>query len=239
MSDFIKYQQQGSYHWTQTNPDPKNMRFNSPLVARYQVMLQVIPANARSGLDIGCGDGYLLHLLLQKTNMTCVVGVDSTALGVKLAQTQLRKQQYSGTWQLVVDSAYSLSFPAGKFDCILMADVIEHLAAPEQAVEQAARLLGHNGTFILSTPNWQPDKTWDQLHVQEFKPAQLESLLSSSFSNIKLFGCWPMFYMKLWKRGSWWRKTLQKTSRAIYNPFQRLTSPPTQAHGQLIAVCRK
>jgi 2-polyprenyl-3-methyl-5-hydroxy-6-metoxy-1,4-benzoquinol methylase len=43
--------------------------------------------------------------------------------------------------------------PGGRFDVILFADVLEHLAAPEDALRAAAKALVRDGIIVASIPN--------------------------------------------------------------------------------------
>jgi SAM-dependent methyltransferase len=46
-----------------------------------------------------------------------------------------------------------LPFRSGTFDVVAMFDFIEHIPAPQRAVEEAARLLRRGGVLVVETPN--------------------------------------------------------------------------------------
>ena len=56
--------------------------------------------------------------------------------------------------QADVDSE-GLPFPAGSFDAILFADVLEHFVDPWRVLRQAATLLAPDGVIVASIPNVQ------------------------------------------------------------------------------------
>ena len=99
-------------------------------------------------LDIGCGTGMMGRFLSE--NRECVVdGVDIDAEAVAIAKPKYRKV---GVFNLEHDTLLG-AFSAEAYDCIVMADVIEHLVHPEQLFEDVKKLLKPNGQFLFSIPN--------------------------------------------------------------------------------------
>jgi SAM-dependent methyltransferase len=54
---------------------------------------------------------------------------------------------------LVAGSIYALPFAGGSFDLLTCNVVMEHLAEPEKALAEVARVLAPGGAFIMNTPN--------------------------------------------------------------------------------------
>ena len=99
-------------------------------------------------LDIGCGSGMMGRYLSE--NNECVVdGVDIGPDAVAIARPKYRKV---GVFNLEKDSLLS-TFAAEAYDCIVMADVIEHLVHPEQLFEDVKKLLKPDGVLLFSIPN--------------------------------------------------------------------------------------
>ena len=99
-------------------------------------------------LDIGCGSGMMGRYLSE--NNECVVdGVDIDPAAVAIARPKYRKV---GVFNLEKDSLLG-SFAAEAYDCIVMADVIEHLVHPEQLFEDVKKLLKPDGILLFSIPN--------------------------------------------------------------------------------------
>ena len=90
-SGFDKYQRLGAYHWAECERSYANyLRFNPPLVARYDFVLQEAKKLRPIGrlLDLGCGDGVLLDRLISLATQVEGLDADETALalaGEKLA----------------------------------------------------------------------------------------------------------------------------------------------------------
>jgi SAM-dependent methyltransferase len=235
---FSKYEGSGAYHWIQADPAWGNASYSAPLVARYHVLIDNLPQTSHNILEVGCGDGYLLYLL-NKRGFNRVVGIDNHPIGIQLAQGQLQRHNHADAYLVSVASAYDLPFSARFFDSVVMADVIEHLDTPEKALREISRVLRQNGVLVLSTPNWQPDRIWDKLHVREFRPEELQKMLAPFFQKVTLFSCWPMWCVRLWERGGRWRRLLNSVARLGFNLFEISTSKVSAEYGQLMAVCWK
>lgn len=235
---FNKYERTGAYHWIETDPRWRNLKYNVPLVARYQAILDHVPQGSRAILDVGCGDGYLIHLL-HRRGLRGLVGIDNDALAVQLARDRLLENDDAAACHVSIASVYNLPLSASSFDCVVMADVIEHLDAQEKALSEVSRVITERGTLVLSTPNWQPDRRWDTSHVIEYRPDELEAVLNGFFGQVTLYGCWPMWCFNLWARGSRWRLLLRYLARLGVNPFRLSSREISLAYGQLIAVCSR
>ena len=232
-----KYERVGAYHWIEADPRWTNPKYNVPLVARYQAILDHVPPTSRSILDVGCGDGYLMHLL-HRRGFRGLVGIDSDSVAVGLAQGKLLEHD-DAVCHASVASVYNLPLPPLSFDSVVMADVIEHLDAPGDALQEVSRVLTPNGALILSTPNWQPDRRWDTSHVREYRPEELQLMLAGSFEEVTLYACWPMSCFRLWARGLVWRQLLRCLARLGINPLAISAERVSLEYGQLIAVCSK
>jgi 2-polyprenyl-3-methyl-5-hydroxy-6-metoxy-1,4-benzoquinol methylase len=107
----------------------------------------LVPPTARSVLDVGCASGALGEAL-KAHGAERVVGIE---LDPELAADA------RGRLDDVVegDVAAVLSEPGGlgSFDCVIAADVLEHLADPWAALRHAVSLLEPGGSAVVSLPN--------------------------------------------------------------------------------------
>jgi len=226
---FKKYDEMGAYHWYECDINSKH--YNPALEARYRVVLKRLN-NSEKILDIGCGDGYLMNLMGSIGNI--VVGIDSEFNGVKNASKKLFK--YKNCF-VVQANCYKLPFDNASFDSVVLADVIEHLQKPEYCISEIRRVLKVNGILILTTPKFRDEYTWDDQHVFEFKPEELQSILRTYFSNIKIIYFWPMFWSNLYATKIGWR-FIKLFSRYFYNPFLAESSNDPEKYGQMLAICQ-
>ncbi len=100
-------------------------------------------------LDIGCGRGEILKQCAQMGAQA--YGIDYAAVAVRMAQDSAAT--IGGVYRA---DAKRLPFPAGRFDRVLMFDIVEHLRQWElhQALLEAGRVLAPGGKLVVHTaPN--------------------------------------------------------------------------------------
>ena len=133
-------------------PDPgEEPRQDAPKDRKYfqqerREIEAMIPAEASRILDIGCGEGMLGRILLQK-GAAEVVGIEADLAVAQKAQENLSRVLQGDIESLV------LSFEDGYFDCIVLADVLEHLKDPLSTMIKLQRYLSDSGTIVASIPN--------------------------------------------------------------------------------------
>ncbi len=119
--------------------------------------------DARSVLDIGCGEGQVARLAAAN-GAARVIGVDPTAAQLTLAQLR------NGGPQYVRSGAAALPFASGAFDAVVACLVFEHIREIDAAIAELARVLVEGGRFLfflnhplLQTPNsgWIDDQILD------------------------------------------------------------------------------
>lgn len=112
-------------------------------VFRHSQALEMVEKGQRV-LDIACGDGLLLSMLVQKG--VVVSGVDFSEEGVK-------KCREKGLDVSVVDiTTESTHFQDNTFDVVIMLDVLEHLYTPEDLLDESVRV--SKKYIIISVPNF-------------------------------------------------------------------------------------
>lgn len=97
-------------------------------------------------LDVGCSSGNFGAELIDRKHCT-VDGIDIDEKDVKLAQNKLRNAYVLNVETDALEHLY------GKYDVILMMDVIEHLVTPAPTLKKIAKLLKPAGSLIFSVPN--------------------------------------------------------------------------------------
>jgi hypothetical protein len=150
-----------------------------------------------SVLEVGMGEGFVSGLLLDRFPRARFSGVDAS--GEDIARVRSRFPRIAAT----VGTAYDLSDVAGTpHDLILCIEVLEHLDAPERAVDSIANArprravvtVPHEPFFRLS--NLAAGKNVrrfgnDPEHIQQFRPRSLRTLLERRFEVLALRGSYP------------------------------------------------
>lgn len=240
---FDQYDQRGAYHWGVSNYSLRRVGgYPSRLAARYKLVLQQLPDGApQRVLDIGCGDGALTHLIAQRDHP--VVGLDPEPAGVRLATRLTQAQTYAHTPVFTGGSAYVLPFENQAIGIVVMADVIEHLEHPQQALTEAHRVLKPGGQLIVSTPQRWPGKILGRYHFQEFTVAELAELLSGIFATVQVIGSEPLAWYELYRHRVLGRRlfgfAINVLSALGLNPFLPQSRQPSLRYGQLTAVAWK
>lgn len=94
-------------------------------------------------LDIGCGDGTVMKALSPHHR---IIGID-LALSRLVSLTQENMSAL-----MVMADAHWLPLKTGQFDCVILAEIIEHLPDPGRALAEARRVLKPGGRVVISTP---------------------------------------------------------------------------------------
>ncbi len=149
---------------------------------------QFVPASARRVLDVGCGAGGLGLLL--KRRLDChVTGIEVHAAAAAVARTNLDR-----VLELDLEQATALPCAPGEFDCIVCADVLEHLRWPARVLEGLRSYLAPSGVLIASIPNvrhaqvviplvlggrweYRDAGVLDRTHLRFFTPIEIGRLL--------------------------------------------------------------
>lgn len=108
-------------------------------------VLRLVPEEARRILDVGCGAGSLGKEL--KKSGAKVFGIEISRNACEAAGKELDK-----TFLCDVEE-FSPPFSDKYFDCIIFADILEHLRDPQTTLEKYRRYLSDNGRAIGSIPN--------------------------------------------------------------------------------------
>jgi 2-polyprenyl-3-methyl-5-hydroxy-6-metoxy-1,4-benzoquinol methylase len=113
-------------------------------------------AQPTSLLDVGCGEGLLVHRWAQRLGEKRVVGIDLEEESIQAgwAERQAPNLEYR------VMQADSLPFAANEFDLVSAIEVLEHLPDPEQTLSEMARCAERH--LLVSVPH---EPLWRALNL--------------------------------------------------------------------------
>jgi predicted TPR repeat methyltransferase len=194
------------------DPETRTRRAGGYETARPDVQFHV-PESARCILEFGCSTGAL-GAAIKRRQEARVVGVEITAEYAAQAAHRLDRV-------IALDIETFLDGPPpdeAPFDCLVAADVLEHLVDPWSVLARAADLLAPGATVIISVPNvlywpaiWQVLRsgrwpredagTFDRTHLRWFTRADaLELVASAGLTAIRVEPRYWTEGWRLWKR---------------------------------------
>ena len=155
---------------------------------RRDEIISAVPGSALTVLDIGCGGGMLGKALKELHEGRRVVGIELNVEAAAYARKYL-----DSVYQADVES-FDPPFSEGEFDCIVFADILEHLKNPWTLVKEYAQFLKPGGKVVTSIPNvrylgilrdliqlgqweYQSEGILDRTHLRFFTRKQFEGLL--------------------------------------------------------------
>lgn len=127
------------------------------------VLAALRAAGAKSVVDLGCGEGKLLRLLLDDKQFERIVGMDVSLRSLKVASERLRLDRLPPMKRQRIDLMHgSLMYrdrrlridESAPFDAATCIEVVEHLDPPRLAAfERAIFEFARPRTVIITTPN--------------------------------------------------------------------------------------
>lgn len=109
----------------------------------------LVPAGARAILDVGCSNGALGRSLMAQVPGRVLCGIEADASFIAEAQREFELLVHADLNLLDWDAALA----GRRFDCIIFADVLEHLVDPLRSLDQARAHLAPGGVLVVSLPN--------------------------------------------------------------------------------------
>lgn len=103
-------------------------------------------------LEIGCGEGGNLVPFVDR-KCKRIVGIDLSKVKIEKGQKYFDGVDGVDTVQLIYEDIYE-SKGLGKFDVIIMRDVIEHIHDQERFMKYVKKFLKPGGAFYLGFPPW-------------------------------------------------------------------------------------
>jgi ubiquinone/menaquinone biosynthesis C-methylase UbiE len=98
---------------------------------------------AKSILDVGCGNGRYLVYFSKKYSSSFLVGID--------INKDTFKKRRVGDFNFIVADAHNLPFKNSCFELVFSTDVLEHLSKPLRALKEIYRV--SQKKIYLCTPN--------------------------------------------------------------------------------------
>ena len=107
-------------------------------------------------LEIGCGEAGVLKPFIDKG--CTAIGVEFDLIRIELANEYLKDEVASGKLSFIGKDIYLVDAEkelGGKFDLIILKDVIEHIHDQPKLIAEMQRFLLPNGCIFFGFPPWQ------------------------------------------------------------------------------------
>jgi len=157
------------------DPEPRGeepLNLNSQRLAT--VLATVRASGAQSVVDLGCGEGKLLDLLLDDRSFERIVGMDVSHRALEIAKDRLRLERLPPKQreriELLQGSLLYRDARIAGFDAATVVEVIEHLDPPRLAAfERVAFEFARPRTIVVTTPNADYNVRWPSLPAGRFR----------------------------------------------------------------------
>lgn len=123
----------------------QNYRLGALVYGSHNQIIGLVGINKKV-LDVGCSTGYLSSKF--KENGCYVVGIEADLESANTAK-KFCDEIVIGD----IEQMEKLQYPDNYFDCIVVADILEHLKYPEKALLALKRYLNPKGFIVASLPN--------------------------------------------------------------------------------------
>lgn len=138
------------------------------------VMSALKASGAQRVLDLGCGEGRLLRLLLDDKSFTEIVGVDVSYRVLEKAKDRLRLDRLPARQleriKLMQGSLTYRDARLSGYDAAAVVEVIEHLDPPRLAAfERVLFEFAKPKTVAITTPNVEYNVKWESLPAGKFR----------------------------------------------------------------------
>lgn len=138
------------------------------------VLAALRSANAKRVVDLGCGEGKLLRVLLEDRTFDEIVGVDVSHRRLQIAQDRLRLDRMPtrqrDRLKLLQGSLMYRDKRLAGFDAAAVIEVIEHLDQPRLAAfERVLFEFARPATVVMTTPNVEYNVRFESLPAGAFR----------------------------------------------------------------------
>lgn len=140
-------------------------------------------ADAFPVLDIACGDGRLINLIASESACD-TYGVDISVSHLTAAREKAETRGISHLVLLAAGDAQKLCFRDKSFGSLIMLYSLHEIQYPQQALEEARRVLKPGGKFIVVDPmkGGKAERLWNESY---YGLEEIESLLTrAGFSEL-------------------------------------------------------
>ena len=142
---------------------------------RLGAVLSTLKASrAETIVDLGCGSGKLLGLLLKEKQFTKIMGFDVSIRSLEIAHERLHMKDLPPMQKERIELLHGSLMYRDKrlagFDAAAVIEVIEHLDQPRlKAFERVLFEFARPGLIVLTTPNREYNSLWETIGPEKLR----------------------------------------------------------------------
>jgi ubiquinone/menaquinone biosynthesis C-methylase UbiE len=137
------------------------------------VVLKQLAEKAKNILDVGCGEGTRLNLLVGQTGNG--TGIDISTYAINEAKKQYPQLNF------VHAKEETLSFPSNTFDLVYSTFVFEHTSNQENFIREMIRVSKDNGVIVILCPNYGAPNRRSPVSIERPLPKLLSGYIHDIF----------------------------------------------------------
>lgn len=153
---------------------------------RFNEVKRILSKTGGWALDIGCADGTFTKVLLDKTGVQKIIGIDVLKNSVSFAKKRYKKNK---RMSFRVGDAHQLPFDSKTFDAVFCLEALEHMFDPLKVLNEIYRVLKKEGYVVILVPSenwlfhgvvwplwqfWPGKNIWEHTHLHNFSNGFLE-----------------------------------------------------------------
>lgn len=139
------------------------------------------PYVSGDALEVGCGEGRGVELLMQHAKSFTAVDKIDEAL-------QVLRDKFPGARFLAMNLPPLHGMGDNSFDCVVSFQVIEHIKEDRFYLQEIHRVLKPGGVALITTPNRKMSLSRNPWHIREYLAHELENLAKGIFSEVQMKG---------------------------------------------------
>ena len=160
----------------------ENIPSDNPIHQRlYKAYVASLPYIHGRVLEVGCGEGRGVEVLLQRADR--FTAVDKIGNALEALRTRFPEGKFI---QMDLPPLHGLADDS--YDCVVSFQVIEHIKADAFFLREIHRVLKPGGLALITTPNRRMSISRNPWHVREYLPGELKELAASIFREVQLKG---------------------------------------------------
>jgi ubiquinone/menaquinone biosynthesis C-methylase UbiE len=132
-------------------------------------------------LEVGCGEGRGVELLMQKANTFTAVDKIDEAL-------QVLRNKFPVATFIAMNLPPLHGLADNSYDCVLSFQVIEHIKNDRFYLQEIHRVLKPGGVALITTPNRKMSLSRNPWHIREYLAHELENLAKEIFAEVQMKG---------------------------------------------------